>query len=313
MNELIEQLRTASKADDTLKSIDKWIRLEPDPTFGRKGIYVEWCIEKGFEPFPCPVPQLEKFLAHLYQQGHSISTVKQAVGSIDNWHKKNEEFCPGTSEKAKTLLHGIIRTISSQGRGQQKSKDAITIDDLKKIEFKDTVGDLRNKAIALVMFAGGLRKGEAQRMLVEHITYTGGGFNLMIPFSKANQTGDFEKVSIMKGSDPEWCPVKVLVQWMERAEITEGPVWRRVDRYGAVGSKPLSPHAIYLAIKNVGIRAGFASDDIGSHSMRSGCATYLLDKGIPAHVVQKHLRHKKFDSTQIYNKNKTAKKLEGVY
>lgn len=66
-------------------------------------------------------------------------------------------------------------------------------------------------------------------------------------------------------------------------------------------------------IKNYDKWTRLEPDEIGSHSLRSGCATYLLDKGIRADIVQKHMRHKKFDSTQVYNKNKTAKNLEGIY
>lgn len=313
MTNIIEQLRTASKANETLKNIDKWIRETPEPIFNKRGIYVEWCLERKYKPFPCPVPQIEEFLAHLYQQGHVASTVKQACGSIDSWHKQNEEFPPGSSDKVKELLHGIVRTIAAEGRGLQKSKAAVTIDDIRKVVFKDTVGDLQNKALALVMFAGALRKSEAQRMRLQHITFNEKGFVLMIPFSKANQTGDFESVSVMYASDPECCPVKALQKWLEVSKTKEGAIWRRVDKYGRIGSNPLSPHSVYLKSKNVAIRAGFEPDDVGSHSYRSGCATYLLDKGIRADIVQKHMRHKKFDSTQVYNKNKTAKNLEGVY
>lgn len=75
----------------------------------------------------------------------------------------------------------------------------------------------------------------------------------------------------------------------------------------------LRPYSIYTIIKETAKRAGLDPKLVGAHSLRSGCCTYLLEKGFPAHIVQKHMRHKSFDTTQGYNQNQTAKNLIGAY
>ncbi|MBU2512196.1 tyrosine-type recombinase/integrase [bacterium] len=52
-----------------------------------------------------------------------------------------------------------------------------------------------------------------------------------------------------------------------------------------------------VIVKKYAAQAGLDSEKVAGHSLRAGCATYMLDKGVPAHIVQKHMRHKSFDTT----------------
>jgi site-specific recombinase XerD len=71
--------------------------------------------------------------------------------------------------------------------------------------------------------------------------------------------------------------------------------------------------SIPMIVKQYAPMAGLNPAKFAGHSLRAGCATYMLDKGVPENVVQKHMRHKSFDTTQKYNRNQTVSKLEGVY
>ena len=56
-----------------------------------------------------------------------------------------------------------------------------------------------------------------------------------------------------------------------------------------------------------------APEDLGGHSLRAGCATYLLEKEVPPAAVQKQMRHKSFNTTQQYTRGETARALVGAY
>ena len=76
---------------------------------------------------------------------------------------------------------------------------------------------------------------------------------------------------------------------------------------------PLDGNGVYRIVKKYGAQVGLAPEDLGGHSLRAGCATYLLDKEVPPAAVQKQLRHKRFNPTQQYNRGETGKALVGDY
>ena len=66
-------------------------------------------------------------------------------------------------------------------------------------------------------------------------------------------------------------------------------------------------------MKGYAYQLGLDPQSFGGHSLRAGCATYLLDQEIQPAAVQKQLRHKRFDTTQRYNRGETARALVGAY
>ena len=78
-------------------------------------------------------------------------------------------------------------------------------------------------------------------------------------------------------------------------------------------SRPLDGNGVYRIVKKYGAQAGLAPEDLGGHSLRAGCATYLLEKEVPPAAVQKQMRHKSFNTTQQYNRGETARAVVGAY
>ena len=56
-------------------------------------------------------------------------------------------------------------------------------------------------------------------------------------------------------------PADALLNWLARAKITTGAVFRRIDRWGTLESTALSPQAVNLILKK---RARLAGLDAGS-------------------------------------------------
>jgi len=69
---------------------------------------------------------------------------------------------------------------------------------------------------------------------VEHVTWTRAGMKLLIGRSKTNAEGEGAEIAIPRGQSPETCPVTALQQWLTAAEISAGPLFRKVNRGGAV-------------------------------------------------------------------------------
>ena len=64
-------------------------------------------------------------------------------------------------------------------------------------------------------------------------------------------------------------------------------------------------NTINRIVKKYGAQVGLNPEEIGAHSLRAGCATYLLENEVPPAAVQKQMRHKSFDTTQQYNRGET--------
>ena len=296
--ELLREIRRASKAPETWRAIVKNWKA-----------FIIWCDGAGSSPLPCSPQAMESYLIHLVGKGMRTATIEQARYSIDAWHKWAGFVPPGDSELVKTTMAGIRRKL----RARPDRKRALTIDHLRQVGFPKTLTGMRDKAILLIGFAGGFRRSELAAIQVEHLEEIPSGLVVNLPRSKSDQEGKGESVSIVRSaSSPEWCPVQALHHWLEAAEIDSGAVFRSISKGGKVG-KQLSEKWVYLLVKQVAKTCGWDPSQFGGHSLRSGCATYLLERGVPLNIVSQHLRHKRVDTTLKYDRSATAKALMGVY
>ncbi len=90
--------------------------------------------------------------------------------------------------------------------------------------------------------------------------------------SKTDQEGAGRKIGIPHGRT-RWCPVSALNEWLERAGIEDGPVFRPVDRHGEVHEQRLSGEAVSRVIKERVAAVGLDPDEYSGHSLRAGLAT----------------------------------------
>ena len=71
------------------------------------------------------------------------------------------------------------------------------------------------------------------------------------------------------------CPVVAYQDWVANAGFTEGPVFRRIDRWGRVGQRPLHRDSITALLRALFRRAGIPEPDrYSSHSLRRGFAAW---------------------------------------
>ena len=79
-------------------------------------------------------------------------------------------------------------------------------------------------------------------------------------------------------------PVEALREWLERADIKKGPIFRAIDRWEAVEEKALTPQSINLieaALRRggVGPGGGFGAWFTGRVSGRGGAAQHRFGPG----------------------------------
>ena len=293
----IRKYRAASKADGTKLAMAKNWRM-----------FALWCDSEEAVPFPCTPGLLEAYLVHLAETGLKAASIDQARWAINARHKLNGLPAPGDTERVKVVVAGIRRTIGSR----QVQKSALTMDHLRSIEFGDSLIDKRNKAVLLLGFAAGLRRSEISALRVEDLESHDDGYRVHILNSKTDQERKGEFVDVVPSVSAHACPVQSVDAWRAAARIESGSLFPSIDRWGNLGSA-LSTVSIAKIVKSAAAACGLNAAEFGGHSLRVGCATYLLDRGVPLNIVAKQGRWKKHDTVLRYDRNVTTRALRGVY
>jgi len=211
-----------------------------------------------------------------------------------------------------TVLAGIRRT---QGRPPEQ-KEAILPEDLLAMIATLDLGDLRglrDRAILLIGFAGGLRRSEIVGLDCCAEDGLSGGwiefFDEGLLLTLRGKTG-WREVEIGRGSSEATCPVAALETWLKFARISIGPVFRRVLADGkSVGAERLADRHVARLIKRTALAAGVRGDltegererRFSGHSLRAGLAS---SAEVDERYVQKQLGHASAEMTRRYQRRR---------
>jgi site-specific recombinase XerD len=105
------------------------------------------------------------------------------------------------------------------------------------------------------------------------------------------------------------------MNWIEVAEIKEGPIFRRVTKHDTVLSHRLGDRPVALVVKDAAARAGLDASKISGHSLRAGFVTQLMSKEVAPHVVMDQTGHlsestlRRYDRAAKRFRNNTTKAL----
>ena len=293
-----QKIMSLAVAGETERALQKQWRL-----------YERWCAEQQRPGFPCQPAVYEAYFIHLLDQGWKRSSIDQARWAIDSWYRRQQLPAISQTEELKTFFKGLRRLTGFQ----QKQKREVTIDHIRQMSFSPDLRGLRDKTLFLVGFAGGFRRSEITGLLVADIDFQHQGVKIALRKSKTNQEGRLESVSLPAASNSDICPVRHLRLWLQKANIFDGYLLRSFYRNQKISPRRLSDHQVSLIVKRYMKELGFNSAEYSGHSLRAGCATFLLHKGVPLNIVAKHLRHKKIDTTIKYDRNLVNQALQGLY
>jgi integrase len=218
------------------------------------------------------------------------------LAAIRHAHKLANLQTPTDAEAVKATLRGIRRTI-----GAAKLKKAPAIAEWIKTMVRtcpDTVAGKRDRALLLLGFAGAFRRSELVALDVEHVEETMDGLRVLIACSKTDQEGEGATIAIARGSDA--CPVRALRDWLDTAAIESGPIFRPINKAGAVSARRLSDRSVANLVKAYAGRAGLDAKLFAGHSLRSGFLTTAAGKGASIFKMMDVSRHKSVDTLRGY-------------
>lgn len=240
--------------------------------------FTTWCAEQGLESLPATPQTVALYLTALAEAGRKASTLQRRLSSISQAHQAAGYESPTHDMQVRTVWAGIRRT---KGTAQTR-KAPIVIEELRAMveALPDGLGGLRDRALLLVGFIGAFRRSELVGLDVEDFRPTSEGLVVTLRHSKTDQEGAGEEKALPYGTNPATCPVRSLQEWLEAVGITEGPVFRPVNRHGQVGSTRLSDRSVANIVKRSAERVGLDPSLYGGHSLRAGFATSAARAGI---------------------------------
>jgi integrase len=115
---------------------------------------------------------------------------------------------------------------------------------------------LRDRALLTMGWFGAFRRSELVALTVADVKKEREGLVVAVRRSKGDQEGRGAEKGIPYASSPALCPVRALEAWLEAASITEGAIFRGVDRHGRVAGEGLSGRTVARIVQGTAEKAG---------------------------------------------------------
>jgi len=271
-------------------------------------------VEKARDPahgMPVHVCEKLKSLGLLRSDApHAPSTVQRRLASWSTLTRSRGLTGEFNAPHLRKLLRLATRT--SERPRQRKSNQPVTGDVLALLLATcstDRLADMRDRALLLTAFAsGGRRRDEIASLRCDQLVPqdevrmdTEDPKSPLLPclrirLSNVSATAtDADTHVVITGQ-----PVEALMHWLERSGIKEGSVFRRIDRWGNVEWRPLTPQAVNLIVKKRAARAGLDPTLFSAHGLRSGYLTETARQGIPLPEAMKQSQHRSVTQAARY-------------
>ena len=256
-------------------------------------IYDSWCADHGLTSLPSAPETIAIYIASCVVAHLAPATIARRLASISKAHQAaGFEDSPASTKHfvVGEVLKGARRTLGVA----QKCKDPLLLNDILRLLAacpKNLLG-LRDRSLILTGFSGAFRRSELCAMAVSDLCFSDSGLVINVPRSKADQEQAGEKVAIPFGEHEETCPIKALREWLVAAKVTQGAVFRAVDRYSNVAANGLHRDSIAAIFKTAAMRAGMNAANIAGHSVRAGMATQAALNGSSERAIAKTTRHR---------------------
>ena len=253
--------------------------------------FLAWLRERGVEK--PSASDVAAYLASLPRRGLKVSTVRRRAATLG----KVLGFSVRRDPVIGPVLSGIERTHGVREDG----KDALLLEDLQRVlPAGDGLLAVRDRALLLLGFAGGFRRGELAALEVDDLQFREEGLVVLVRRGKTDPEGAGRKVGIPFGAHEATCPVRALQAWLDKAVIRTGHVFRRV--YGRHVGQELEPQAVWCVVRRLCAKAGLDASRFGAHSLRAGMVTQAIRGGASDHAIMSQTGHRSSDMVRRYRR-----------
>jgi len=281
----------------------------------------QWCSARGLATLPATTATVADYVADLAST-YKPSTISRRLAAISVAHKVAGLESPTRSAAVLAVVTGVRRTLGTAPEQHEPAGIGEVRRMVARLDLATTVG-LRDRAVLLVGFALAARRSELVALTVADLATTVGlrdravllvgfalaarrselvaltvadladkeaGLVVSIRRSKTDQEGRGTERALPYGTDPETCPVLAVRAWLTVAGITDGPVFRRIDRWGHIGAG-MTGEAVADIVKRSAAAAGLDPTRYSGHSLRAGFCTTAAARGATERAIARQTGH----------------------
>ena len=276
--------------------------------------FTDWCYEHRQTALPAAPETVAAFLAAEAGRGLAVNTLRLRHAALRYLHLLAGYPPPTASPLVSATFAGIRRA----HRRPLRKKTALVLEPLRAAikTIPDTLPGLRDRALILVGFAAALRPSELARLDIASLTRHEDGIALFLPWRKNDQEARGTTVWLPAGQT-DLCPVTALEAWLEAAEISDGPLFRRLwrlppprvrrgakrkpiaDRY-RMGTNAIDTDSIALVVKKWTGLAGLDGAAFAGHSLRRGAISSGVAQGMHIARLKQFSGHASLKSLEEY-------------
>jgi len=299
--------------------------------------FIRWSCHPN--PFPTTAFLIEQYLVemantiqdnnnrHALKDGDNQSpshkyahtTLSHRLAALSWVHRMLDFDDPTQHTQIRTLLTGIKKDRIEAGWTEQQAP-ALSFDAIKKILplMEDSLRDSRDKAFFLTSIMGALRQSEVVSLTVSQLTIEEKGMVITLGKTKTDQLLTRKKFTALPRVGGLFCPATALEAWLTKSEITEGPVFRGINRHGNFVMKkmkdkdgkvidkvptPLSHTSGNRIVKHWVNKAGVENaDQYSGHSLRATFVTLARSLGIPDALIARQTHHRNLNTLNVYDR-----------
>lgn len=279
--------------------------------------FARWCRLRGADPLPPSAELVGLYIADLASpRGRSpalsVSSIERHLSGLAWGYAQRGARLDRGDRHIASVLAGIRRRHARP----PAQKEAILPEDLRDMlaTLPHDLRGLRDRAILLIGFAGGLRRSEIVSLdLGRDDTPDSGGWVEILDegvlIRLRGKTG-WREVEVARGANEQTCPVTALTRWLHYARIDFGPLFVAVSRNGlqATSDRLSDKHVARLVktcVREAGLRPDLPEADrvrlFSGHSLRAGLAS---SAEVDERFVQKQLGHASAEMTRLYQRRR---------
>ena len=334
INDTVAKLKEKSKAKNTQDKYEgDWLKFtnycqnkylcnpldvdDLESAYALTANYMDWLHEdpeaKVFKG-SSNIPGREKLNNNPYSSSpYKASTIQRILASITYKYRLNGFQFDRKNPNIAETISAIVRDEKNNKSGQ--AKELLKADIIKIIDKipsnEEDYSNIRDKALILIGFYSFCRRSELLGMQFEHLNFGNDGVQVLIPFSKTDQTGEGRMI-LLPSTNDNYCPVRALKYWLEIAMIENGPLFYKINKSNTIEKYTmnyknqkvsLNDSSFVLILKKRALDAGIENcDKISGHSLRIGSITQARMNGVPTYEIMAQSGHKTTQMIDRYTK-----------
>lgn len=277
----------------------------------RMARFSAWLDSQGMhliDGVPVPAPVVVTYLCHRWDSGRKMNTIDADLSSISYWHTAQGLDSPLRDRAVRDAFAGLKRKTAEAIRGGDASRapvraDAAVADVVRRMvraidaQAGNETLRLRDRAMLLLGFAMGARRGEIAALHVNHIEWHPQGIIVSV---WAGKTGD-RRSEITFNGDPSMCAITAVRQWMEHAGITSGALFRQIvitprgERKALIREAAITGQAVNRVFAKWASAADLPSGRWTAHALRAGFIVQAVIDNVPESQIRAQTGHRGAD------------------